>query len=185
MPARRRVYTRPKARPHKVKAGNAWVNVAVILTRAEIQKLKDGAASDFRAVAAYATWLVAQHLDGPIRRQAGSVPGAGPGDRRIRLRITLVMPVEMRDQLLARGEAEMRSRIGSTASVSALGPRSGIMASSLGGPVGGVISRCSCAAGAPLAPCGTRRRAQAARLLRCFFRRGRGSREISSRIPVA
>jgi len=54
MPARRRIRTRPKARPHKVKAGNAWVGVAVMLTRAEIQKLKDRAASDFRAVAAYA-----------------------------------------------------------------------------------------------------------------------------------
>ena len=110
MPARRRIRTRPKARSHKVKAGNAWVGVAVMLTRAEIQKLKDRAASDFRAVAAYATWLVAQHLDGPIRRRpAGSVPGAEPGDRRIRLRITLVMSAEMRDQLQGRADGEMRS----------------------------------------------------------------------------
>ena len=110
MPARRRSRKSPKSRPHKVKAGNAWVGVAVMLTRAEIQKLKDRAASDFRAVAAYATWLVAQHLDGPIpRRPAGSVPGAGPGDRRIRLRITLVMPAEMRDRLVARADREMRS----------------------------------------------------------------------------
>jgi hypothetical protein len=38
-----------------------------------------------------------------------SVPGAGPGDGRFPLRITLVMPVELRDRLVARAEAEMRS----------------------------------------------------------------------------
>lgn len=42
------------------------MGVAVLLTRAEIQKLKGQAASDFRSVASCATWLVAQHLDGPV-----------------------------------------------------------------------------------------------------------------------
>jgi hypothetical protein len=41
-----------------------------------------------------------------------SVPGAGPGDGRFPLRITLVMPVELRDQLVARAEAELRSLSG-------------------------------------------------------------------------
>ena len=86
------------------------MGVAVLLTRAEIQKLRDRAASDLRSVASYTTWLVAQHLDSPVRHRApGSVPGAGPGDRRTSLRIALVMPTAMANRLKARAKVEMRS----------------------------------------------------------------------------
>lgn len=86
------------------------VGVAPRLTRAEIQTLRDQSASDLRSVAGYVTWLVAQHLNGPVRRRpTGPVRGAAPGDRRIPLRIALVMPVEMEKRLVARAKAEMRS----------------------------------------------------------------------------
>ena len=53
---------------------------------------------------------VAQELNGPVRRRrVGSVHGAGPKDQRTTLHINLVMPREMRDQLLRRAEAELRS----------------------------------------------------------------------------
>ena len=44
-----------------------------------------------------------------LRSEIGRPATAGPGDRRIRLRITLVMPAEMRGQLLAWAATEMRS----------------------------------------------------------------------------
>jgi hypothetical protein len=94
------------------------LGVAVLLTRAEIQKLRGRAASDLRSVASYATWLVAQHLGSPVgRRSAGSVPGVGPGDRRTLLRISLVMPAAMANRLKTRAKAEMRSVSGYVASV--------------------------------------------------------------------
>jgi hypothetical protein len=110
MPARRRIRKGPTSRPRKVQVGSASVGIAVHLTRAEVQKLKERTASDLQPVPSYATWLVAEHLNGPVRRRpVGSVPGAGPGDRRTSLRITLVMSAETRDRLLTRAEAEMRS----------------------------------------------------------------------------
>jgi len=73
----------------------------VALTRAEIQTLKDRAASDLRSVAAYTLWLVSQEMNSPVRRRrVGSV------------HINLVMPRAMRDQLLRRAEAELRSASG-------------------------------------------------------------------------
>jgi len=90
----------------------------VALTRAEIQTLKDPAASDLRSVAAYTLWLVSQEMNGPARRRrVESVSGAGPKDQRTALHINLVMPREMRDQLLCRAEAEMRSVSGYVARV--------------------------------------------------------------------
>src|SRR5215471_15301359 len=92
MPARRRTGARSSARPRKVKTGNVSLGVGVALTRAEIQKLKDRAASDLRSVAACPAWLVAQELQGPVRRRrAGSVSGARPKDRRTALHINLMI----------------------------------------------------------------------------------------------
>ena len=49
-------------------------------------------------------------MNNPVRRRrVGPVSGAGPKDQRTALHINLVMPREMRDQLLRRAEAEMRS----------------------------------------------------------------------------
>jgi hypothetical protein len=83
--------------------------VKVLLTRAEIQRLKDRAAADLRSVASYVAWLVAQDLDGRSRRRPRPVRGAPARDRRVSLGIALVMPGEMRDRLRTRAEEEMRS----------------------------------------------------------------------------
>lgn len=55
-------------------------------------------------------WLVAQELSRPAsKRPSGKVRGAGGGDRRVRLKVNLLLPAELRDQLRARADAEMRS----------------------------------------------------------------------------
>src|SRR5262245_7798882 len=106
MPARRGTAgSRPRSRPRKRKPGNVSLGVGVALTRAQIQTLKDHAASDLRSVAAYTLWLVSQELNGPVRRwRVGSVSGAGPMDQRIALHINLPMAREMREQVLRRAE---------------------------------------------------------------------------------
>ena len=110
MPTRRSTAgSEPRSRPRKRKPGNVLLGVGVALTRAEIQTLKDRAASDLRSVAAYTLWLVSQEMNGTVRRRRGSVAGGGPKDQRIALHINLVMPRAMRDQLLRRAEAELRS----------------------------------------------------------------------------
>lgn len=77
--------------------------------RGEIHQLRDRAAADLRSVASYVAWLVAEDLNGPVRRIRRPVRGGSARDRRVGLGIALVMPVEMRDRLRARAEAEMRS----------------------------------------------------------------------------
>ena len=101
---------RPKPRTRTGKPRTAVIGVGLFLTRAEIQKLKGLAASDLRSVASYVGWLVAQDLCHPAaKRSQGGVRGAGAGDRRVPLKINLVLPREVRDQVVTRAEAEMRS----------------------------------------------------------------------------
>src|SRR5262249_35854420 len=109
MPARRRTAgSRQRSRPRK--PGHVSLGVGVALTRAEIQTLKDRAASDLRSVVAYTLWLVSEELSNPARRRRiGSVSGAGPKDQRTALHINLLMPREIRDHLLRRAEEELRS----------------------------------------------------------------------------
>src|SRR5215831_12215216 len=66
-----RMPNRRKTQPRRRKAGNVSLGVGVALTRAEIQTLKDRAASDLRSVAAYTLWLVSQEINGPVRRRRG------------------------------------------------------------------------------------------------------------------
>src|SRR5215470_3006543 len=92
--------SRPRSPGRKGKPGNVSLGVGVALTRAEIQTLKDRAASDLRSVAAYTVWLISEEMSNPVRRRpVGSVSGAGPKDQRTALQINLVIPREMCDQL--------------------------------------------------------------------------------------
>jgi len=89
------------------------IGLALFLTRAEIKELKGLAASDLRSVSSYACWLAVLELSRPApKRTASSVRGAGANDRRVPLKVNLLLPREMRDELLARAEAEMRSLSG-------------------------------------------------------------------------
>jgi len=100
---------RPKPRPRKGERGSV-IGLALLLTRAEIVKLKALAASDLRSVSSYVRWLVALELSRPApKRPVSSVRGAEAGDRRLALKVSLLLPREMREDLVARAEAEMRS----------------------------------------------------------------------------
>jgi len=86
------------------------IGLALFLTRAEIQQLKALAASDLRSVSSYVCWLVAPELSRPApKRTDTSVRGAGANDRRSPLKVNLLLPREVRDELVARAEAEVRS----------------------------------------------------------------------------
>jgi len=81
-----------------------------MLTRGEIAKLKALASADLRSVNSYVGWLVAQELSRPApKRTASSVRGARAGDRRVPLKVNLLLSREPRDELVARAEPEMRS----------------------------------------------------------------------------
>jgi len=89
------------------------IGLELMLTRAEIARLEDLAASDLRSVNRYAGWLVALDPSRPApKRTASSVRGARAGDRRVPLKVNLSLPRDVRDELLARSEAEMRSLSG-------------------------------------------------------------------------
>jgi len=110
MPARRPARRRSTSRPCKAKVPGRPLGVGPFLTRAEIQKLKARAASHLRSVPNYVTWLVSRDLERPAQKHlAGVVPGAKSNDRRVRFTINLRLPRDLRHQVEARAEAEMRS----------------------------------------------------------------------------
>jgi len=94
-----------KRKPH-----SAAIGLGLMLTRAEIQKLKALAASDLRSVNSYVCCLVVQELIRSARkRPASSARGARASDRRVTLKVNLSVPRQVRDELVAGAEAEMRS----------------------------------------------------------------------------
>jgi len=110
MAARVPTRKRPKSRLRKGRPRNPAIGLGLMLTRAEIAKLKALAASDLRSGNSYVDWLVAQELSQPApKRTASSVRGARASDRRVALKVNLSMPPEVRDELVARAGAEMRS----------------------------------------------------------------------------
>jgi hypothetical protein len=71
-------------------------------------ELQQQAAADGRSVASYTAWLLAQDLERPSQRRRASAT-ANPRDRRVRLRIGLVLPLGMRNRLRRKAAQEMRS----------------------------------------------------------------------------
>jgi hypothetical protein len=84
------------------------VGVKILLTTAEVRKLRDLAAADLRSVAGYVVWLVAQQLERPAAPHR-PVRGASPRDRRARHSVLLRVSPAQRAALRKRAEVEMRS----------------------------------------------------------------------------
>jgi len=82
--------------------------VKVLLTTAEVRKLRDLAAADLRSVAGFVAWLLAQELERPAAPHR-PVRGTSPRDRRARHSILLRVSPAQRAALRKRAEAEMRS----------------------------------------------------------------------------
>lgn len=85
--------------------------MAVALTPAEVRQLKQQAAADGRSVASFTAWLIAQDLgrpSSPSRRPRARVR-ARSIDQRVKLRIALLLPIPMRNQLRRKATSEMRS----------------------------------------------------------------------------
>ena len=80
----------------------------VLLTTAEVRKLRHLAAADLRSVAGYVVWLLARELGRPAAPHR-PVRGVSPRDRRARHSVLLRVSPAQRAALRKRAEAEMRS----------------------------------------------------------------------------